>query len=522
MAKTRESIQEKHLNRQIEFIRDSDSAAVHQVIVRMRTSDQDDVTFMQTVAEAMLRRGLSTSARDVLPPPKESLKAKDQGGRRRPSVVQGSLTATGRQWKPLTTTEELRAAGLKTLEPLIESDVVREGIRSVANAAEGKKGRPKRGAAGPTKFWTSSSAVVQVRDEDLKTLISSVPNIADVLPNRRLFVPPVVVPKQVPRVVEDNQVSVWGVRRIGALEVWGAFDRRGEDIMVGLLDTGVDANHPDLKGKVALWAEFDQKGKEVNGSKPRDSDKHGTHCAGTIVGGNASGSWIGVAPHAKLAAAMVLNGEEGGTDAQVLAGMQWAIDNRVDVISMSLGGIVWGPETPPIYTTTIWNALKVGIPVVTAIGNEGNETSGSPGNDFLALAVGATDYLDRAAGFSGGRTQVIRESRLFRPEMLPLVYSKPDLSAPGVAVYSSVPKGKWEAFNGTSMATPHVAGAIALLLSATKIKTAVAPNQKAFVIQDLLTGSAEEMGEAGQNHRFGFGRIDILRAIGFAGELGYV
>jgi hypothetical protein len=70
------------------------------------------------------------------------------------------------------------------------------------------------------------------------------------------------------------------------------------------------------------------------------------------------------------------------------------------------------------------------------------------------------------------------------------------------------------------MATPHVAGAIALLLSATKIRQ-VSPDQRAFLIQDLLTSSAEELGEAGQNHRFGFGRLDILRAIGFAKELGY-
>jgi subtilisin family serine protease len=80
---------------------------------------------------------------------------------------------------------------------------------------------------------------------------------------------------------------------------------------------------------------------------------------------------------------------------------------------------------------------------------------------------------------------------------------------------------KWEHFNGTSMATPHVAGAIALLLSGTKIKAGIPANKRALVIQDLLTGSAEELGEAGQNHRFGFGRIDVLRAMGFAKELGY-
>jgi subtilisin family serine protease len=158
---------------------------------------------------------------------------------------------------------------------------------------------------------------------------------------------------------------------------------------------------------------------------------------------------------------------------------------------------------------------------VTAIGNEGSQTTGSPGNDLFAFSVGATDYLNRAAGFSGGRTHIIHQSTFIPPDNLPLPYSKPDVSAPGVAVTSSIPGGKWAAFNGTSMATPHVAGALALILSATQIREQVPDTERAFVLQDLLTGSAEELGEAGQNHRFGFGRIDVLRAIGFAIERGY-
>ncbi len=309
---------------------------------------------------------------------------------------------------------------------------------------------------------------------------------------------------------------------IGALGVWGAFGSRGKGVRIAVLDTGVDAEHPDLKGKVTAWAEFDAHGQLVTNKlqNAHDSDKHGTHCAGTIAGGNASGRWIGVAPEAEIAAGLVLNGREGGTHAQILAGMRWAIEQQVHAISMSLGGFILGPETPSSYTSTILTALQEGIPVVTAIGNEGSQTSGSPGSDFLAFAVGATDYNNLAAGFSGGRTQIIKQSEFFRQDILPLVYSKPDVSAPGVAVCSSIPGGKWDYFNGTSMATPHVAGAIALLLSATAIDT-VPKDQRAFVIQDLLTGTAEEYGEAGQNHRFGFGRIDVLRAIGYARELGY-
>jgi subtilisin family serine protease len=289
------------------------------------------------------------------------------------------------------------------------------------------------------------------------------------------------------------------------------------------LDTGVDPEHLDLKDKVKAWAEFDFDGKEVPNSKPRDTDQHGTHCAGTLVGGNASGQWVGVTPDAKVAAALVLNGEQGGigTDAQILAGIDWAIKQGVDVISMSLGGLTFDPEPRPTYTEAIITALMAGIPVVTAIGNEGSQTTGLPGNDIFAFAVGATDHRDQVAGFSGGRTHIIYKSDFLQPELLPLPYSKPDISAPGVAIKSSIPGGEWASFNGTSMATPHVAGAIALLLSATSIREKVGPNERAFLIQDLLTGSVEELGESGKNHRFGFGRLDVLRAIGFAKELGY-
>lgn len=321
--------------------------------------------------------------------------------------------------------------------------------------------------------------------------------------------------------VLDNKVSSWGLRNIGAMSSWGAFGCRGKDVLVGLLDTGVDPTHPDLKGKVAHWAEFDERGRIVPGSKPHDSDKHGTHCAGTICGGDRSGRWIGVAPRAKLAAGMVLHGSRGGTLAQILAGMEWAIECQVDVISMSLGSVELASEIPTPYSKVLSNALRLGIPVVTAIGNAGSQTTGAPGNDILALAVGATDHTNKAAGFSGGRTVVIRDSQFFPPHQLPLIYSKPEISAPGVAIYSSVPGGGWDYMNGTSMATPHVAGAIALLLSGTKIKQKVPALQRAGLIQDLLTGSAEELGEAGQNHRFGFGRLDILRALGFARSLGY-
>jgi len=111
-------------------------------------------------------------------------------------------------------------------------------------------------------------------------------------------------------------------------------------------------------------------------------------------------------------------------------------------LSLSLGGLRMSPDVLDTYTRTILNANRLGIPVVVAAGNDGSQTTGSPGNDVFAFTVGATDIADRPAGFSGGRTQVITTSRYIDPKYLPLVYSKPEVTAPGVDVYSAVPGGR--------------------------------------------------------------------------------
>jgi subtilisin family serine protease len=368
----------------------------------------------------------------------------------------------------------------------------------------------------------SGSAVLELSRDELKELPKQITNIADIFPNRVVKVPPVAKATALPQVVEDNKANTWGLDKTGALAAWGAFGAQGQGAVIAILDTGVDPDHPDLKGKIADFAEFDDQGRTVQSGLAHayDSAEHGTHCAGIVVGSNKSGRWIGMAPQAKVVSGLVLKGGSG-TDAQILAGMEWAISRGAQVISMSLGGLRMEADVLDTYTRTIINANRVGIPVVVAVGNEGNQTSGSPGNDYFAFTIGATDSEDWAAGFSGGRTQIINASRYIKPEFLPLVYSKPEVSAPGVSIYSSVPKGKWEAWNGTSMATPHVAGAMALLLGAPTKIAAQPDSQRANLLQSLLVSTVKELGEAGQNHRFGHGRIDVLRALGYARELGY-
>ena len=499
------------LKRQIEKIADLGGGARRTVIVRLK-ADEREAAMARTAATAISRRNLCLSARDVLP------RERARTGRTRapqdqafPRDTQGLSTLVSRGARGARTAKEVRRHAFDELGSLLSNNLVVSSAES----------RPKEDRGFVQQFWTSKSMLLSVDRDDLTKIPGSLPQVQAIYPNRSLKIPRLVPMRNMPIPIRENKISSWGLQKIGALATWGAYGKRGGGIRIGVLDTGADAGHPDLEGKVVAWAEFDQNGKQVLESKPHDSDQHGTHCCGIIAGGNASGQWIGVAPDAELAVALVLNGEEGGTDAQILSGIDWLVEQKVHIISMSLGGLTMDPEVPSTYTEAILTCLRAGIPVVTAIGNEGSQTTGLPGNDIFAFSVGATDYMDLAAGFSGGRTQIIRKSTYIPKEDLPLPYMKPDVSAPGVAVQSSVPGEKWEAFNGTSMATPHVAGAMALLLSNTKILSTTKPSERGFLLQDLITGSVEELGESGQNHRFGFGRIDVLRAIGFARELGY-
>lgn len=510
------------LEKQIEQIADESTSDRLSVIVQMQTSD-DLEEYLQATTEAIDMRRAVTSARALIPPSKNRLQLNDDGtitpAARRRLVRSEPLAAVlflaSQVIKPLAE-EALKSIGLEALNPLLNSEWLM-GLPSMSS------GRTEPQFPVRTQFPLSGSAVLNLSKDELKKLPENVPNIADIFPNRIVKVPPVAKALELPRVVEDNKANTWGLAKTGALASWGAFGARGKGALVAILDTGVDANHPDLKGKIAGFAEFDGQGQLVTDklTDAHDSDEHGTHCAGVVVGGNASGRWIGMAPEAKVLAGLVLKGGRG-TDAQILAGMEWAIAKGAQVISMSLGGLRMAADVLDTYTRTIINANRIGIPVVVAVGNEGSQTSGSPGNDYFAFTIGATDSEDWAAGFSGGRTQVFSNSRYIKPEYLPLVYSKPEVSAPGVSIYSSIPEGKWAAWNGTSMATPHVAGAMALLLGE-PFKIGDEPNsQRANLLQSLLISTVKELGEAGQNHRFGHGRIDVLRALGYARELGYL
>lgn len=295
--------------------------------------------------------------------------------------------------------------------------------------------------------------------------------------------------------------STWGVAKIQAPEVWGGFGR-GAGVLVGHLDTGVDDTHPALAGKVACFEEFDNMGNPIGAGAAYDSGSHGTHTGGTICGRTYRGVNIGVAPDARLCSALVLPGG-GGSFAQIIGGMEWLLIQGVHVMNMSLGALGY----TNLWNLPILNSTLAGVLVVASIGNSGHGTSGGPGNDPLAFGVGATHHEDAVAGFSGGQT-LVGVPWLFGWS---LTYMKPDLSAPGVQVLSSIPGPDLAAYNGTSMAAPHVAGAAALALSA-EPGLIGAPNAPSILRRIFFGAGREDFGEAGRDQRFGFGRLDALSA----------
>jgi subtilisin len=279
----------------------------------------------------------------------------------------------------------------------------------------------------------------------LKSLSQDI-GVQDVLlsPRLSLIQPERVGPTSARSAAADQRT--WGIKRLRADKLH-AQGIKGRDVIVGHLDTGVDGKHPSLKTALHAFAEFDDFGFEVTPPPAaHDTGEHGTHTAGTIAGRPSGGIEIGVAPDAKLASAIVIEG--GDVIARVLAGMDWIIGQNAKILNMSLGLRGYVEDFLPITQLL----RQKGILPVFAVGNEGPGTSRSPGNYDVAFSVGATAADQTVANFSS--------SQQFT------TWLAPDLVAPGVGIISAKPHGGFQEMDGTSMAAPHIAGLAALLWSA--------------------------------------------------------
>ncbi|WP_198663359.1 S8 family serine peptidase [Jiangella endophytica] len=289
------------------------------------------------------------------------------------------------------------------------------------------------------------------------------------------------------------------VAQIGAPAAWES-GLDGTGVTVAVLDTGVDAEHPDLAGQVAAAADF-------SGS-PSTADRfgHGTHVAATIAGTGAGGDpqRPGVAPGARILAGKVLGDDGFGDTSSVIAGMEWAVEQGADVVNMSLGG---GPSDGTDPLSVALNELSAASDTlfVVSAGNDGPGavSIGSPGSADAALTVGAIDRDESLAEFSS------RGPRLGDQAI------KPDITAPGVGIVAARAAGTamgspvddlYTAASGTSMAAPHVAGAAALLAQRY-------PGWTGEQVEDALVSTARPNAELTLDEQ-GAGRVDLVRAVG--------
>jgi len=384
------------------------------------------------------------------------------------------------------------------------------------------------------RFWIENAMLVEGGPRLLYAL-AKMPDVLRIVPNFPVHALKAFPVSQVITASSNAQVSSWGVYKIRAPDVWNTYGDTGQGVRIAVLDTGVDISHPALQGKLVTtdpgnpyypggWIEFDSNGNPVC-SEPHDSGEHGTHVSGTALGGDGKNIVIGVAPGAKLMSALVLP-KGSGSFASVLAGIEWATSpydcngnpagEPANVISMSLGASGYYGD---YLLDAVKHALEADIVVVAAIGNDGQGTSSNPGNIWGVIGVGAVDENDQVASFSSGEVVHWNNPPSDWPfyGYYPSQYIKPDVSAPGVQITSSVPGGGYQAWDGTSMATPHVSGTVALILSALGWTNRNVPDLPEKVYEALIN-TAVDLGPQGQDTEYGYGRIDAFAAVQYALE----
>lgn len=288
--------------------------------------------------------------------------------------------------------------------------------------------------------------------------------------------------------------NAWGVEHIQA-GIAHARNIKGSGVRVAVIDTGIDYNHPDLSMNYAGGYDF------VNDDPdPMDDHGHGTFVAGIAAAGYNGAGVVGVAPEVELYALKVMDNTGSGWWSDVIAALQWAVDHGIQVTNSSYGddGVI-DPTVPDPYAlkTAFDNAEAAGTLHVAAAGNSGNPGGGGDNVTYPArfdsvIAVAATASNDIRASFSSTGPAV-------------------ELSAPGVSIYSTIPGGGYGVGNGTSFASPHVAGAAALVISA-GITDGNGNGRINDEIRAILTQSAGDLGATGRDTLYGWGLVNAARA----------
>jgi len=255
----------------------------------------------------------------------------------------------------------------------------------------------------------------------------------------------------------------WNLTSIHADWLWEK-GLTGSGIHLAVLDTGVDGNHKTLQNKVINFVYIDRDGTVYKEPQAYDTDTHGTHVSGIVAGGSIEKP-LGVSPNSKLSVGVVIPGGSGSFS-QILGGLEWVLDpdqnpdtpDTPRAVNLSLGA----PGYMNIWSSILKRLLSKNILPVFSAGNDGDGISSTPGNSPLSFSVGALDQSDKIGTFSSGSDHINWEDS----DVTLLDYTKPDVSAPGVNIISSIPENKYASMSGTSMAAPHLTGSIGLLAEA--------------------------------------------------------
>ncbi len=275
-----------------------------------------------------------------------------------------------------------------------------------------------------------------------------------------------------------NDKLYWSANHIDAEAMPG--QNQGQGVKVAILDTGIDLDHPDLRmaGNVSF----------VPGTASGDDDHgHGTMVAGVVAALDNDTGVVGVAPEVALYSVKVLDQSGNGTMSVILSGIEWAVDNNMQVINMSFGGIL---NWPSAVRLALQKAYQAEIVIVAGAGNTGDQgIIFAPARFEPVIAVGATDSTNARASFSGTGSTL-------------------ELMAPGVGITSTSRGGGYSSGSGTSLSTPHVAGVAALLIA-----DGVTHNVE---VRQILQTTAKDLGSPGWDSWYGYGLVSVAEAIAAA------
>ncbi len=324
----------------------------------------------------------------------------------------------------------------------------------------------------------------------------------------------------------------WNINLIGAPQVWED-GYTGEGIVVAVLDTGVNAGHADLTGRMWEHPVFVNHGYNFveDNHNTHDYHGHGTHCAGTVAGNGAAGSITGVAPEATIMALKVLSNQGSGTEAGVWEAIGFSIEYGADIMSLSLGWPHGAEPDRAAWRIAMENAMNAGVIAAVAAGNEGGGGMGTlpppnnirtpgdcpapwthpdqfaEGGNSAVVTVGATTSADDVAGFSSKGPVTWQNVNPFNDYPLSQGLFVPDVVAPGHEILSLVHNSNtgYTVKSGTSMAAPAVAGLMALMLSKNPLLT---PEEISQILEETSVPLHE-----GKNNVSGSGRIDAHAAL---------